>query len=349
MPLSEVSVEVESIDVQKTAVGVASTGSLYLYGKTNPDTPPQNVIEGYRVGAKKNDDLKVLISDAGTVTEKKARVVMAGSQTSSEKSFDVARTATGNTITNNVIRLDSAHDFINGESVRVISDNGHLPDGLDANTLYYAITTGSGINTNTDVKLSKTLSDALITTAGQELTINNRGGSLKVVSRVSDKNSGELGHPIQFDTTNNQWYVNVSTTPSENTIYPSLVSLGTTVLGSATPRTFITRIPDARNADDTIYRARYVIPKDAGTARPPSDGFILQESNTSIGATDAEVQSYFGSGTLTNENQLRNFRIVADASWSGTEVSVQTELPHNLTVGSEVELANVKSTTIQLV
>ena len=345
LPLSEVSVEVESIDVQKTAVGVASTGSLYLYGKTNPDTPPQNVIEGYRVGAKKNDDLKVLISDAGTVTEKKARVVMAGSQTSSEKSFDVARTATGNTITNNVIRLDSAHDFINGESVRVISDNGHLPDGLDANTLYYAITTGSGINTNTDVKLSKTLSDALITTAGQELTINNRGGSLKVVSRVSDKNSGELGHPIQFDTTNNQWYVNVSTTPSENTIYPSLVSLGTTVLGSATPRTFITRIPDARNADDTIYRARYVIPKDAGTARPPSDGFILQESNTSIGATDAEVQSYFGSGTLTNENQLRNFRIVADASWSGTEVSVQTELPHNLTVGSEVELANVKSTT----
>ena len=345
LPLSEVSVEVESLDVQKTAVGVASTGNLYLYGKTNPDTPPENVIEGYRVGARKNDDLKVLISDAGAVTEKKARIVMAGSQSSSEKSFDVARTATGNTITNNVIRLDAAHDFINGESVRVISDNGHLPDGLDANTLYYVITTGSGINTNTDVKLSKTLSDALITTAGQELTINNRGGSLKVVSRVSDKNSGELGHPIQFDTTNSQWYVNVSTTPSENTIYPSLVSLGTNVLGSATPRTFITRIPDARNADDTIYRARYVIPKDAGTARPPSDGFILQESNTGIGATDAEVQSYFGSGTLTNENQLRNFRIVADANWSGTEVSVQTELPHNLTVGSEVELVNVKSTT----
>ncbi len=345
LPLTEVSVEVESIDVQKTAVGVASTGSLYLYGKTNPDTPPENVIEGYRVGARINDDLKVLISDSGTVTEKKARIVMAGSQTSSEKSFDVARTATGNTITNNVIRLDAAHDFINGESVRVISDNGHLPDGLDSNTLYYVITTGSGINTNTDVKLSKTLSDALITTAGQELTINNRGGSLKVISRVSDKNSGELGHPIQYDTTNSQWYVNVSTTLSENTLYPSLVSLGTAVLGEATPRTFITRIPDARNGDDTIYRARYVIPKDAGTARPPSDGFILQESNTSIGATDAEVQSYFGSGTLTNENQLRNFRIVADASWSGTDISVQTELPHNLTVGSEVELVNVKSTT----
>ena len=345
LPLTEVSVEVESIDVQKTAVGVASTGNLYLYGKTNPDNPPQNVIEGYRVGARKNDNLKVLISDAGTVSEKKARIVMAGSQSSSEKSFDVARSATGNTITNNIIRLDSAHDFINGESVRVISDNGHLPDGLDANTLYYVITTGSGIGTNTDIKLSKTLSDALITTAGQELTINNRGGSLKVVSRVSDKNSGELGHPIQFDTTNNQWYVNVSTTASENTIYSSLVSLGTAVLGEATPRTFINRIPDTRNSADTIYRARYVIPKDAGNARPPSDGFIIQESNTSIGSTDSEVQSYFGSGTLTNENQLRNFRIISNVNWSGTEVSVQTELPHNLNIGSEVELVNVKSTT----
>ena len=31
-------------------------------------------------------------------------------------------------------------------------------------------------------------------------------------------------------------------------------------------------------------------------ARPPSDGFILQESNTSIGSTDSEIQTYFGSG-----------------------------------------------------
>ena len=343
LPLSEVSVEVESLDVQKTAVGVGSTGNLYLYGKTNPDTPPQNVIEGYRVGARKNDDLKVLISDAGAVTEKKARVVMAGSQSSSEKSFDVARTATGNTITNNVIRLDAAHDFINGESVRVISDNGHLPDGLDANTLYYVITTGSGINTNTDVKLSKTLSDALITTAGQELTINNRGGSLKVVSRVSDKNSGELGHPIQFDTTNSQWYVNVSTTPSENTIYPSLVSLGTTVLGSATPRTFITRIPDSRNGDDTIYRARYVIPASTSGARPPSNGYIIQSSNATVGLTTTEIQTYFGSGSISNVSEQRNFRFISDATWSSDTVNVDIELPHNLTVGSKVELVNIKS------
>ena len=39
----------------------------------------------------------------------------------------------------------------------MISDNGQIPDGLDANTVYYAITTGSGISTNINIKLGKTL------------------------------------------------------------------------------------------------------------------------------------------------------------------------------------------------
>ena len=29
---------------------------------------------------------------------------------------------------------------------------------------------------------------------------------LTVVSRVSDKNSGDIGHPIQWDPTQSQWY-----------------------------------------------------------------------------------------------------------------------------------------------
>ncbi len=54
-------------------------------------------------------------------------------------------------------------------------------------------------------------------------------------------------------------------------------------------------------------------------ARPPSDGFIIQESNTSIGATDGEIQTYFGSGSLTNVNEQRNFRFIADAIWDGMQ------------------------------
>ena len=71
--------------------------------------------------------------------------------------------------------------------------------------------------------------------------------------------------------------------------------------------------------------------------------FILQESNTGIGATDAEVQTYFGSGSITNVNQQRNFRFIADATWDGTNALITTELPHNLTDGASVELVNIKS------
>ena len=72
-------------------------------------------------------------------------------QLSSEKIFTVNQSATGiNSIGSNsqggndkVITLTAPHSFINGESVRVISDNGQVPDGLDANTVYYAITSGT--------------------------------------------------------------------------------------------------------------------------------------------------------------------------------------------------------------
>ena len=44
---------------------------------------------------------------------------------------------------------------------------------------------------------------------------------LKVVSRVSDKNSGDIGHPVQYIGTGNTtgWYVNVATAATENTLY----------------------------------------------------------------------------------------------------------------------------------
>ena len=31
--------------------------------------------------------------------------------------------------------------------------------------------------------------------------------NLNIVSRVSDKNPNDKGHPIQYDTTKNQWFV----------------------------------------------------------------------------------------------------------------------------------------------
>ena len=57
-----------------------------------------------------------------------------------------------------VITLESAHNFINGETVRVIGETGQVPDGLEPNTVYNVIT--SGLTTNTNIKLAKTLNDA---------------------------------------------------------------------------------------------------------------------------------------------------------------------------------------------
>ena len=224
---------------------------------------------------------------------------MPESEFSSEKVSVVKRSPTGiNSIGSrsdggvaNVITFTSDHSFIQGESVRVIGDTGQLPDGLIANTLYYAIPV-SGYGSN--LKLAKTKNEAINGTA---LTINNKGGLLKVISRVSDKDSGDLGHPIQFDVDRSNWFINVASASSgspasDNTIFSidsgrgGIVGLGSTALGNATSRTFIRRKTDNRNSVDTTYRARYVIPQDNGgvIARPPSDGFILQQSNTSIGS-----------------------------------------------------------------
>ena len=131
---------------------------------------------------------------------------------------------------------------------------GHLPDGITPNTVYFAITEGTGISTNTNIKIAKTLTDAQ---NNNPVAINEKGGVLKIVSRVSDKVAGDLGHPVQYDSTNGQWYINVSSASTENNIYSTIVGLGSTGLGAATPRAFVNRKSDRRNASDTLYRARY--------------------------------------------------------------------------------------------
>ena len=346
-PSTEKTVEFTALDIS-TTVGVATTSErLYLKGQTNQSVKPENVVDGYRVGAAASDRLNVLIPiSAGVSSEFSSRIVMPNSQTSGEKIFNVNRSSAGiNSISSNTITLTEAHSFETGETVRVISDTGRLPDGIESNKVYYAI---AGLSTNVAVKLAKTLTDAENASA---LTINALGGSLKVISRVSDKNTGDIGHPIQWDSGQSQWYVKVGvdTSGGKDAIWPYFIDQGTSTLGNASPRTYIKRKTDDRKAEDTTYRLRYVIPSSSGTsvARPPTSGYILQESNTSIGATTSEVQTYFGSGTLSNINQQRNFSFIAGANWSASPhpdaANILTEQPHNLSVGSLVEVANVKS------
>ena len=175
-----------------------------------------------------------------------------------------------------------------------------------------------------------------------ELSFNGNGGLLKIVSRVSDKNSGDIGHPVQYVGTGNTtgWYINVSTA-TENSIYLQLPVLVLELLVLQL-LDHLSRRNDNRESNDTLYEIRYVIPKDGPvTARPPVEGFILEQY---FYWRISEIPKYFGTGNLSNRNDLRNFQFIANAEWSASTVTITTELPHQLSVGSEVQVVNVKST-----
>jgi len=360
LPIEENPIEFSSIDVLKTlpatysSVGVGTTSHLFLYNETNSDVLPENIIEGYRVGARDNDQLNFVASIDGTLKTYSSTITMpipvgTAGTSSGVKTFNVGRTGTGvNKIgvsggtAANIITLESDHNLFNGESIRIISSTGQLPDGLSPDTVYFAITNGVGISTIKQLKLAQSLSDAVDDIA---ININSKGGELKISSRVSDKVPGELGHPIQFDDFNNQWYINVSGSPTDNKIFPAIVGLGSTALGNATPRTFIERKRDERSGFDKLYHVRYVIPKNsAAVSRPPVEGFILQDTNGSA-VTQGEVNTFFGSGDLSNSNDHRNMRFIHSAEWNATSrrAIFSTELPHNLEVGNKVKITKIKS------
>ena len=338
-------VEYPAIDTAKT-ISVGNNTRLYLYQQDNAQLPPSAVIQGFRIGAKYDDEIFCLVSDGTTTEEKSATVVMNGisgpTTIVSRKQYQVERNTSGtlpNNIVNSTITLTQNHDFVEGESVRVLSYDGDIPDGITYNEVYYVITTGLAAN---QIRLAETYGKALI---GNNIFINGRGGILTVESRVSDKTSGQPGHPIQFCEVTKNWYVTVL---PNSTLYNSVTSLGS-ILGDATSRTYLRRQVDDRNILDTIYRVRYVIPSTAGiaTARPPVDGFIVQESSDSIGATDAEVAKEWATDnltTLTNESDLRNQHIIAGAKWSNGLAYFVSESKHELSLGCRVKINNVTST-----
>jgi len=338
---SPVSIKFDSLDKSKI-VSIGITSRLYLAQQTSQSYPPAHIVDGYRLGAKENDTLYVNLSDpSGITTTYSARIVMpntqgSGAEISSKKSFIVSRTGTGNVISSNTITLTTNHTLLDGEKIRLIGVTGEIPDGLESDRIYYAIVSGVSAN---QLKVAKTLDDAL---TGTDIVINNKGGLLLVESRVSDKQSGDIGHPIQWDSTNNQWYVNVSAASTENRIYSAIGNFGS----NQTSYSYVTRDPDQRSEVDTIYQIRYIIPKESLNASPPSRDFVVQESNTSIGSTsEMSVQwNASNSSALTNSTDLRNTRVISNASWSTNVATIVTELPHNLTLGSKVQIINVTST-----
>jgi len=334
-----------SLDVAKT-ISIGSTSKLYLYNYNSSDVKPAHQVDGYRIGARVDDNLNLTVVDGTLQTTYTSPILMpvpSGTGVSAKKTYTVAKTGTQNNISNNTLDLSSNHQLYNGESVRIFSDTSQAPDGINIDTVYYAITTGLGSN---QIKLAYSLNDAI---ANQPIKgIDNNGGTLTVISSVSDKLPGDLGHPIQYDNTQNQWYIISSTTTTTNKIYNAIITLGTETLGNDTASTFVKRKFDTRSIEDRIYKVRYVIPKEFTNARPPQGGFILQESKT-VGISTISFDDNYTLSGLTPPAYLRNEKIISNATVGSVSngaqiVTATTELPHGFIVGDKVKVQKIKST-----
>jgi len=334
-----VSVDWQSLDVGlTTSVGISS--HLYLFAFKDFDDKPPVIIQGYRVGAKSNDVLSLNIGGSAKTAEINMTdsVVSTGSSVISgtDVSSKVFRVQTGpsfiqNDVASSNIFTIGTHTLQTGEKVRVFSDDGDLPENIESNTVYFVIRISS-----TEIKLASS-----VTNAQNNVPITVFGGTkLFVESRVSDKSSGDIGSPVQFDPINKSWFIHVDT---NNTIYPELLSQGVTGLTEKSVVTTISRTVDPRSLDERLYTVRVVVPKEAANAKDPDDGFVIQESSTSgvRASTDFSLRTIDASDVFFN----RNPRFISTCSASATTVSVRTELPHNLNVADKVNIVNVKSTT----
>jgi hypothetical protein len=329
-----------SIDVEKT-ISTANTSRLYLFGYNSQSITPPYQIDSYRIGARNQGKLNLTVVVGAAQTTYSTLILMPspnGTSNSARKISVVGRSVGINSITNNTFTLTAPHSFYNGEKVRIYSDTGESPSNVTLDKVYYANTTSGGLNSN-QIKLSPTYSDAIAATPRTLSGVNNLGGVLSIVSTVTDKQPGDPGHPIQFDSAIGNWYINSSSVAAENEIYSAVVGFGTTVLGNQTTSTFVTRKLDNRSLSDRVYRLRYVIPKEASNARPPIQGFVIQESST----TSIDGTSVI-SGNLSDSTQLRNPKIIRDASYASNVITIQTELPHNFIAGDIVNIENVRST-----
>jgi hypothetical protein len=332
-----------SFDVPKT-ISVGLTERLYLYNYKNKEVSPSKDVDGFKIGAKTNDtlNLNIVIGTAQTVYSSPILMpVVSGVGVTARKSYTVSRSGNLNQISNNVLTLNANHQLINGESVRIFSDTGEVPNGLTAGVVAYAITTGLAVN---QVKLAYSLNDAI---AENEIEgINDRGGVLTIVSSVTDKKPGDIGSPIQYDDVNGQWYI-LSSNSSDNQIFPAIVGFGTTSLGNETSSTFVKRKLDNRSIQDRIYRLRYVVPKEYTNARPPQAGFVLQESKT-VGISPISFDYTQSITQQTPPAYLRNEKIIKNATVGAVSggkqtVTITTEKPHKFFTGDKVKVQRIKS------
>ena len=350
---SDQKIEWLQIDPTKTASNTEDPDNrLYLLGQTKLSIKPTDIAQGFRIGARVGE--KVYI-DNDTATPYEASIVMTkknhndpslntainATTSSSEKMVEAKHTDASNSSDPSVFNVvDNNHDFSNGESVRIISESGDLPENIDPHKLYYVITNKVGDQGDSSLgvgqlRIASSYTNATLATPVYIKSISDTNTTYKIISRVSDKRPGDIGHPMQWD--GSQWYVSVSSTG--NTIKSNIASIDNENIS------YVLRRDDDRSLDEKIYKLRYVVPKELDNGRDPIDGFVIQDSSS----TNVRFNSDFTENSITKKDYDfdRNTRFISFITKNDTNsrVTVRSDKSHNLKVGEQIVLKNITSST----
>ena len=344
------------LDIAKTRAEIATNQSsrIYLLGATDESNPPSNISSGYKIGARKGDRVYLTWTNRNNVTATHSSPILmqpaengvnsstgTGQDNTPSESAEKVYAVDSIDTANNILDFGTGinHTFVNGESVTIYSDTGEMPDGLENETLYYVIASSS-IGA-TKIKLAKSLNKVASNTAVE--IENTNGGRISVISRVTDKLPGDSGHPVQWDSSSNNWFFYSTNGTSDNEIVMQLANNqdNTDDITANNSATYVRRKSETRDLKDRIYKLRYVIPKEytgAKIAKAPAKNYVLQESSTNI-FDDAD-------GTLDSLLKNRNTRVISGISTATSTdltATVTTEDVHRLSVGDRVWVRGVTS------
>ena len=361
---TEVEVEWVQFDVSRTK-SINRANRIYLLGYVAEDVPPPIISQGYRIGSRVDDEVfldndthkgKILMTngplDLNTNT-------IAGTDTSAKIYRDVTiTTPVAQSPTQMVFNCTASHDLRNGESIRIFSETGDLPEGLEEESVYFAITDekngtradGISLNgTQFQVASSKTNAEAQ-TPIYIPVYL---GSQIRVESRVSDKAAGELGHPIQYDSATRS-ITNVETSAVTNETAgwfihcennSDLFGYITGLSNNDSEISYVKRKADDRSLDEKLYRMRYVVPKELDNTRDPVNGFILQDSS-SINVRETSDFNLTDIGRSDYDFD-RNPRFITTCTYDNGAnlITIRSDKPHNLKNDDVVIISDVVSST----
>jgi microcystin-dependent protein len=306
-----------------------TTTKIYLKDNNDFFNPPSSKIRGYSIGGKQSDKIYYKYSN----TEYFANIT---------PNYKIELNITSVVTDQNFLTLTSVVGISTGLSVKIFSRDSLLPDGIEHDKIYY-VRPFFGSNVRIYENLSNCISDVDNTgnsAVDLKTTIGLSSNNLYLVSSVSDISSGEIGSPIQWDSTAKNWYLSITINGSSPNFLTTITS------NNISPSLYLKRVIDTRTDDDRIYRFRYVVPKDSTDAAVPATGFIVQKSGQPLNSTYAQSSdTILASGSGNQLATVRNTNVIVDIETSSGTVTVLTKNPHNLKVGNKIRIYNVKSSS----